>query len=313
MTPKVLFYIHDQVHLLDLAGAVQVFYESGNYGYPYDLHFVSRAPVQTSSANLRLFSMEDYLSIPLNPGDLLVVPGYKTQTANPEGLSEVYAWLREAESNGVIICSICTGSFLLAEAGLLDGRDSTTHWMYTDSLQRKFPRTRVLKDRLFVHSRNVYTSAGVTTGIDLALYLLEERHGAAHAYAVARDLVIYIRRDGQEDQESAYLQYRQHISHPVHEIQDWIIHHLDGKLSLEELSAKVHMTSRNLTRLFKTTTGITIGHYIEKLRVEKAYHLLQEGLKIEEVARGCGLKSTNQLRTLYKRHKGALPSTGRPG
>jgi transcriptional regulator GlxA family with amidase domain len=308
MTPKVLFYIHDQVHLLDLAGAVQVFYESGNYGHPYDLHFVSRLPDQTCSSKLRLFALEDYRAFSPGPEDILIVPGYSTQAASAEGLPAVYAWLRESEARGAVLCSVCTGSFLLAEAGVLDGKDCTTHWMYTDILQRKFPQTRVYKDKLFVHAGNVYTSAGVTTGLDLALFMLEERHGASHAYAVARDLVVYIRRDGNEDQESVYLQYRQHISYPVHEVQDWIMHHLNDKLTLEDLSAHVHTTSRNLTRLFKSATGITVGYYIEKLRAEKAGRLLQDGLKIEEVARECGLKSTNQLRTLYKRHKGILPS-----
>ncbi len=311
MIPKVIFYIHDQVHLLDLAGAVQVFYESGNYGHPYELHFVSRRPNQTSSASLRLFALEDYQDFALSTGDLLIVPGYSTQKASAEGLSAVYAWLRESEARGAILCSVCTGSFLLAEAGVLDGKACTTHWMYTEILQKEFPRTKVFKDRLFVQAGNVYTSAGVTTGLDLALFMLEERHGASHAYAVAKDLVVYIRRDGNEDQQSVYLQYRQHISYPVHEVQDWIVHHLSGKLTLEALSAQVHTTSRNLTRLFKSATGITIGQYIEKLRAEKAGRLLLDGLKIDEVARECGLKSTNQLRTLYKRHKGILPSERR--
>lgn len=306
---KVLFFIHDRVHLLDLAGAVQVFYESGNYGVPYDIHFVSDRPDQHCSSNLRVFALEHFSSVQTGPSDIVFVPGYNTQVAVTEGLDPVYTWLRTAQQDGALICSICTGAFFLAAAGLLDGRECTTHWMYTDKLQQAYPLATVLRDKLFVRSGNVYSSAGVTTGIDLALYLLEQRHGAPHSYRVARDLVVYMRRDGNESQESVYLQHRQHISYPIHEVQDWIIHHLGERISLEQLAALAHTGPRNLTRLFKAKTGITVGEYIEKLRVEKAVQLLRDKQKIDGVARDCGFQSTNQLRTLLKRHKGMLPNT----
>jgi transcriptional regulator GlxA family with amidase domain len=115
-------------------------------------------------------------------------------------------------------------------------------------------------------------------------------------------LVVYIRRDGNDSQNSIYLQYRQHINGQIHEIQDWMIHHLDEKIKIEQLAEMVYTSPRNLTRLFKATTGITIGDYLEGLRVEKAKHLLKENNKVEVVAKACGFLSTNQLRTILKKH-----------
>jgi transcriptional regulator GlxA family with amidase domain len=169
----------------------------------------------------------------------------------------------------------------------------------------------VQTNRVFVRSDHVYTSAGVTTGVDMALFLLEQRHGAEFVFRVARELVVYIRRDRDEMQESIYLQYRRHMRDDIHTVQDWMIHHLHEKILVEELAALVYMSARNLTRLFKTTTGITIGRYLEKLRVEKALHLLQQEGKIESIARQCGLQSDSQLRQMIKRHTGRLPSAAR--
>jgi transcriptional regulator GlxA family with amidase domain len=217
-------------------------------------------------------------------------------------------WLRKAAASEAVICSVCTGAFLLAEAGLLDNGECTTHWKYTRQLQHEYPNARVLTDRLFVKCGNVYTSAGVTTGLDMALFLLEERHGPEFAYKVARELVVYIRRDGSESQESVYLQYRSHVNGDIHLIQDWMIHHLEHKIRIDELAALIFTSPRNLTRLFKSTTGVTIGQYLEKLRVEKAVHLLRQQVKVGTITQQCGLQSANQLRTLLKKHTGRLPS-----
>lgn len=305
---KVIFYICNKVHLLDLAGAVQVFYESGNYGHAYEIHFVSDQVEQLCSSRLGLFALEHFSSVVPGPGDIVIVPGYDLKQPPPDGSLPVYEWLRSLERSDTILCSICTGAFMLAKAGVLEGRECTTHWTYTDRLQKEYPSLRVHKDKVFVRSGHIYTSAGVTTGIDLALYLLEERHGADFSYLVARDLVVYMRRNGNESQESIYIKHRQHINYPVHEVQDWIIHHLREKITIEHLAGIVHTSPRNLTRLFKSATGITVGQYLEKLRLEKALHLLREDCKIGEVALECGLQSTNQLRSLLRKHRGVLPS-----
>lgn len=308
-TNRVIFFITADVHILDLAGALQAFYEAAYYGHPYDIVYISDRVDQVCSARLQLAGLKDYTTVAVSRADILIIPGFDLRQMKEPVDGALTAWLRKADAVGATICSVCTGAFALARAGLLDNRECTTHWKYTERLQREFPALRVQINRLFVKSDHIYTSAGVTTGVDMALFLLERRHGAEFAYRVARELVVYIRRDGGEDQESIYLQYRRHIRDDIHAVQDWIVGHLHEKVRVEELAAMIHTSPRNLTRLFKMTTGITIGGYLEKLRVEKALHLLQQNEKIGVVARQCGLQSDNQLRDLFKKNMGRLPSS----
>ncbi len=306
-----IFFITKDVHILDLAGAMQAFYEAAEYGHPYDIVCVSDSPGLASSAKLQLAGLQAYAAVTVLSSDILIVPGFDLRQLELPLDEAFYVWLRRAEAVGATICSVCTGAFTLARAGLLDGRECTTHWKYTERLQREYPCLKVLTNRLFVKSDHVYSSAGVTTGLDMALFLLEERHGPEFAYRVARELVVYIRRDGSESQESIYLQYREHLRDDIHAVQDWIIHHLHEKIRAEELAALIHTSPRNLTRLFKATTGITIGQYLEKLRVEKALHLLHQDTKIGSITTQCGLQSVNQLRQMIKKHTGRLPSAVR--
>jgi transcriptional regulator GlxA family with amidase domain len=310
-TDRVIFFITGEVHILDLAGALQAFYEAAYYGHPYDIVYVSDRAVQECSAGLQFAGLRDYAAVEILQTDILMVPGFDLRQLGSPADEALQAWVRSADEVQATICSVCTGAFLLARAGLLDNRECTTHWKYTERLQRQYPGVRVLTNRLFVRSGHLYTSAGVTTGVDMALFLLEQRHGPEFAFRVARELVVYIRRDGDEAQESIYLQYRRHIRDDVHMVQDWIVGHLQEKIRVEELAALVHTSPRNLTRLFKATTGITIGQYLEKLRVEKALHLLHQEEKIGAVARQCGLQSDNQLRQMIKKHTGRLPSAAR--
>jgi transcriptional regulator GlxA family with amidase domain len=310
-TQRVIFFITADVHILDLAGALQAFYEAAYYGQPYDIMYISDRVDQVCSAQLQLASLKIYTTVDLSSADILIIPGFDLRQLKEPVDEALTAWLRKADAVGTTICSVCTGAFALARAGLLDNRECTTHWKYTELLQREFPALRVLINRLFVKSDHIYTSAGVTTGVDMALFLLEWRHGAEFAYRVARELVVYIRRDGGEGQESIYLQYRRHLRDDIHAIQDWIVGHLQEKIRVEDLAAMIHTSPRNLTRLFKMTTGITIGQYLEKLRVEKALHLLHQDTKIGTIARQCGLQSDNQLRQMIKRHTGRLPSAAR--
>jgi transcriptional regulator GlxA family with amidase domain len=305
---RVIFFINKETHILDLAGAVQTFYESGDYGKPYEIIYVSDSGTQATSAKLRMTGLKKYSEVKIRPTDVLVIPGYDLRRLPPMNNYKLFSWLQQADKTGAIICSICTGAFTLAAAGLLDGKECTTHWKYTERLQKDFPSLKVLNNRLFVKSGNIYTSAGVTTGLDMALSLLEEKHGPEFAFKVAREMVVYIRRDGSESQDSIYLQYRSHVNEDIHAVQDWIIHNLPKKIRVEQLAALVYTSPRNLTRQFKLSTGITIGDYLEKLRVEKAVHLLSNNHKIGAVTQQCGLQSTNQLRHIIKKHTGSLPS-----
>lgn len=304
MPNRVIFFIASQTHILDLAGPVQVFYESGTYGHAYEILYISDQPEKTSSSGLLFTQLQHISEVTIQPDDIIFIPGFQLDATN----TALKNWLVNIAHIGATLCSVCTGSFALAAAGLLDGHGCTTHWKYTTRLQQEYPLTKVLTNRLFVKSGNIYTSAGITTGIDLALFIIEEKHGPAFAWQLAAEMVVYIRRDGDDTQQSIYLQYRRHINNHIHQVQDYIIHHLDETLALDTLATQVHTSSRNLTRLFKTATGITIGQYIEKLRVEKAVSLLKENNKITTVAQQCGFKSVVQLRTMIKRHTGVLPS-----
>ena len=263
-TDRVIFFITGEVHILDLGGALQAFYEAGHYGHPYEIVYVSDRAVQECSAGLQLAGLRDYSAVEVQSADILIIPGMDLRQMGLPADEALHAWLRAADEVGATICSVCTGAFLLARAGLLDNRECTTHWKYTERLQRQYSTLRVLTNRLFVRSGHLYTSAGVTTGVDMTLFLLEQKHGPEFAFRVARELVVYIRRDGDEAQESIYLQYRRHIRDDIHAVQDWIVGHLGEKIRVEELAALVHTSPRNLTRLFKATTGITIGQYLQE-------------------------------------------------
>jgi len=305
---RVIFFINKSVHLLDLAGAVQTFYEAAEYGHSYEILYVADDPGPVSSAGLPFARLEHYTTVEPGDGDLLIVPGFALRELAGATRPGLLDWLRKAGEAGAVICSVCTGSFLLAAAGLLDDKECTTHWKYTARMQKEYPRLKVQTDRLFVKCGKIYTSAGVTTGLDMALFLLEEKHGPEFAYKIAREMVVYIRRDGAEPQESVYLQHRAHINNDVHVVQDWIVNNLQKKMRIEDLAALIYTSPRNLTRLFKASTGITVGEYLEKLRVEKAVHLLRQRTKIGTIPRQCGLQSANQLRLLLKKHTGRLPS-----
>ena len=310
---KAVFLSPPGVHLLDISGPAHIFYEAQEYGAKITSHYISlNEDTQLSTSSGLVFTeLVPYHQVSLCEDDILFIPGLQAQLLfDPHftrSLGPFLDWLILQYRQGATLCSVCTGAFLLAESGLLNGLQCTTHWKYFDKFQAKFPKVDLLTNRLFVENERIHTSAGVAAGIDLALYLLEKKYGSRFASDVAREVVVYLRRGESDPQLSIFLQYRNHQEDRVHEIQNWLSNHLSANYTLEDLALKVHTSARNLTRLFKNTTGITIGTYVEKLRVETAIQLLNEGAKVEMVARECGLKSTNQLRETLKKHTGRLP------
>lgn len=303
------FLLPPKVHLLDLSGAAHIFYEATEYGCAIDLHYLSTSahPTRTeSSGGLSFAQLTPFSELQLTSGDFLFVPGLEMSVIQSAAFKTetrpLLSWLVQQYEKGVGIVSVCTGAFLLAEAGLLNGKQATTHWKFTHLLKTQYPKVEVLKNRLFVENERLYTSAGVASGIDLALYILEQQFGTKLATDVAREVVVYFRRGEQDPQLSIFLQYRNHLEDRIHELQDYIAHHLDASLPLETLAEQVHLSPRHLTRLFKDTLGITIGQYIEKLKVEKALQLLESKHKMDYIATQCGFKSTNQLRQILRRH-----------
>lgn len=311
---QAVFIIPPKVHLLDIAGPAHIFYEAADYGAPVTSHFVNIHPGDTrieSSSHLWFSNLVDYDQLQLNENDLVFIPGLEGSLLLDDAFLQSTAafrhWLCEQHARGVVICSVCTGAFLLAATGLLNGLPCTTHWKYIDRLRQRFPALAVKENCLFVAADNIYTSAGVASGIDLALYMLEQLWGSAFAAQIAREVVVYTRRTAADPQMSVFMQYRNHLDNRIQTVQDLLSRLLDKKLQVEALSARVHMSPRNLTRLFKNTTGITIGQYVEKLRVERAAHMISEGHTMQAIAGACGLKSTNQLRYLLRKYEGVAP------
>ncbi len=314
-TSRIVFVVPPQVHLLDLAGPAHLFYEAAAMGAAIKIQYISIQETGSeaiSSSGLFFGQLESFSSISLKKDDVVFVPGLDAaRLTDRHFLSSIkpfLCWLQEQHQKGVCLGAVCTGAFLLAEAGLLNGKQCTTHWRYLQQFRSRYKDVAALNNRLFVKSGEIYTSAGVTSGIDLALYMLEERFGSHFASAIAREVVIYFRRGTGDPQLSPFLQHRNHLDERVHIVQEWMSGHFQENCSLEKLANLVHTSPRNLVRLFKKATGVTIGHYLEKLRLERAIQLLEDKNKIEVIAEACGFSSPNQLRHLLKKHKGTLPS-----
>lgn len=300
---NIYFYIPKELHLLDLSGVLQAFQEANDLGCDYQFKFISKDAQVLTSAGLALTAIQPFGQFAPSDLDMIFVPGFdQHQEINTHEYTDFFLWLHKAAKNGVAICSICTGAFLLAKAGLLNHKQCTTHWQYINQLADDFPKLDVQHDILFTQDENIYTSAGIVTGIDLALFLIEERHGAQLASEVAKSLVVYKRRLGSDSQDSVYLQFRDHQDKRIHLVQDWIIHNLDKPSTIEFLAEIASISPRSLTRIFKKKTGTTIASYRNKLRVEKANSLIAHSdYKIDYIANLCGYNSPKQLRAILKK------------
>ena len=306
---QAVFMVPPKVHLLDIAGPAHIFYEAACFGASVKLSFSTLSSCQTesvSTSSLSFHQLTPYDQLELNPGDLIFVPGLDFSLLSDKKFMNdsrpFQNWLKVQHVQGVIICSVCTGAFLLGAAGLLDGIACTTHWKYAELFKQLYPKAKFQSNRLFVQEDLIYTSAGVSSGIDLALYLIEQRWGAYFAARIAKEVVIYFRRTPYDPQLNIYTQYRNHMDDRIHTVQDILSQTIDHNFSIEELAVKVNMSPRNLTRSFKKITQITIGGYVEKLRAERAQKLISEGHSLQATSLLCGYKSVNSLRHLLENH-----------
>ncbi len=310
---RVLFLVLPQVNLLDMAGPAQVFHVAARLGIPYKLLFCANQS-EIASAQGLVFAQLQPLG-PVSADDLVIVPGLQfNKEVSLGSLWEpaISQWLGQAYDVGAPIASVCTGAFALGEAGLLDGRRCTTHWIAVSDLQTRYPHARMLDTALFVHDGKITTSAGIASGIDMALSLLEQQHGPLFTAQVARYLVVYMRRNGSQPQDSIYLQYRTHLNPAVHQAQDHLIQHVAEPFSLKSLAEITHLSIRSLTRSFKEATGLTPVQYHQSLQLELAVTFLHDpGLSIEEVARKSGFEDARHFRRLWHRAFGAPPSASR--
>lgn len=302
MPVKFVFLLLPGLHLMDLAGPDQTLLEAIDYGADFEIAYCGIDADVTSSAGLGIGRQQHFAAIDLDHVDYLIIPGTRLSYLLSDAFKNNKAlldWIRECNSRGVKLVSICSGAFVLAQCGLLDGLSCTTHFKQTKSLQQHFPKALVKENVLFVEQRNIYTSAGIASGIDLMLHIVEQLKGSYFAHKVARELVIYNRRDGHQEQLSAFMQFRNHVHSGIHSSQDFIVEHIEKKHHLVALAEVANMSERNFTRTFKKETGTTVIAYINSIRREIIGKLLQhKDLSYVQIARKVGLESEKQVRRL---------------
>ncbi len=310
---QIIFLLFPGIELLDFSGPLQTFVEAKNHGCDLTVEYCSWQAEISASQEVFINRLRHFSKLNPKKDDIIIIPGIEHQQYSDNALADVpsavFDWLKSAYQNNVQLCSICTSSFVLAHTGLLEGKRCTTHWLRTKELQKTYPKIHVETNCLFVHDKGIYTSAGIASGIDLSLALVEKNWGPNVASKVARDLVVYIRRDGGHHQKSIYLDYRNHINPAVHKLQDWLISHPGENDTIEALAERFGLSQRNLTRLFKKATGITIKQYTTLIVLEHSKNLLQyPDNSVESIAIQCGFHDAKQLRRLWKKHFGTTPS-----
>jgi transcriptional regulator GlxA family with amidase domain len=232
-------------------------------------------------------------------------PGIREHEQNPD----LIAWMTKYASRVRRLGSICTGAFLLAHSGLLDNRRATTHWNSVGRLAETFPKVKVEPNRIFVKDGPIYTSAGVTASMDLALALVEEDYGRRVALRVAKELILFLKRPGGQSQFSMQLAAQVSEGGPVKDIHEWILANLSGELSVEALAGHLGMSVRNFARLFKRETGVTPGDYVESARVDAARRMLEESDNpLKKIASMCGFTDQSALRRAFARQFNVTPN-----
>lgn len=307
MPQRVVIVAFPDVQALDVAGPAEVFTQAG--GYDVCVAAPVREPLATGSGYAILPDL--VLADVRGPIDTLVVAGGEgTRAASADDL--LVGWIADAATGARRITSVCTGAFLLARAGLLDGRRATTHWAWCAALARAYPAVTVEPDPIFVADGPVRTSAGVTAGMDLALALVEEDRGPERALEVARNLVLFVRRPGGQAQFSAGLQAQAAGREPLRALQAWMTDNLGADLSVPALAARAHMSERHFARAFKDETGLTPGAYVERVRVERARLLLESTpTPVATVASRCGFGTVETMRRAFARRVGVSPGAYR--
>jgi len=235
----------------------------------------------------------------------LLVCGVATRLAKDPALSE---WLRRIAPAVRRLGGVCVSSFLLAEAGVLNGKRATTHWKFGKELTKRYPQVKVESEPIWVRDGNIFTSAGISAGIDLALAWVEEDCGSALAHEIARELVLFLRRPAGQQQLSVSLAKQASEIKGIQELQMWIADHLEKNLSMQALAQRVAMSVRNFERVFTRETGCTPARYVAQMRVESARrHLEDTDKSIEQIARNCGFASADLMRCAFIRFVGTTP------
>jgi transcriptional regulator GlxA family with amidase domain len=309
---QVLVVAFDGFQLLDLAGPVEVLRGATRLGAappyvtrvaaPRGRRLRSESGV-TLEADVALATVADRHE---ELDTLLVVGGDGTRVWRHD--EDFVADLAAVAGRARRVCSVCTGAWLLAAAGLLDGYEATTHWSSCDALAEHHPAVQVRPDRIYVRDRDRWTSAGVTAGVDLALALVDDDHGAELTHAVAAWLVVFARRPGGQSQFSTQLRAQAATTPSIADLQRWLPDHLDEPLTVERLAERVRMSPRTFARCFARETGTTPAAFVEALRVETARRLLETtDLTIGAVAEHVGIRHPETLHRAFQRRLGTTP------
>jgi transcriptional regulator GlxA family with amidase domain len=307
---RVVVIVVPPVDELDLVGPLQVFNSVNRLAGRtiYTIEVVTSADSLTVAGEggvLTFIARQHFTKVEGSCDSVLLVCGLGSRTVRDRALS---AWLKKMASEVRRLGAVCVGSFLLAEAGLLDGRRATTHWRFGRELGARYPRVLVEHEPLWVKDGNIYSSAGISAGIDLALAWVEEDCGASLAHEAARELVLFLRRPGGQPQLSISLASQASEMSSIRELQIWIAEHLEARLSVEDLADRMAMSVRNFERVFTREVGTTPSQYVLQMRVEAARRQLERtngGLK--QVASATGFGSVDVMRRAFVRLLGITP------
>ncbi|MCW2579982.1 MAG: helix-turn-helix protein [Blastococcus sp.] len=309
---RVVIVTFDSAQILDVTGPLEVFSSATRFvlaaHYETALVSVSGGPVQSTSG--MEFTTTGLAGVS-GPVDTLMVAGGRDMD-EVCGDQELLAHLRRLAPDARRVTSVCSGAFLLAAAGLLDGRRAATHWAECGLLASRYPAVDVDRDSIYVRDGNTWTSAGVTAGIDLALALVAEDYGRKAAAAVARRLVVYLRRSGGQAQFSALLAAQDADSEPVQDLLTWLPDHLTEDLTVPKLARQAHLSERHFSRVFKLEVGVSPADHIEAVRLEAACRLLESThASIEHVAGSCGFGTAETMNRSFRRRLGTTPGEHR--
>jgi transcriptional regulator GlxA family with amidase domain len=305
---QVAILLYPGVQSLDVTGPLEVFIAaarlisaSARPERGYEVRTFSRdgMPLRTSSG-LTITPDAALTDAPMGIDTLIVPGGSGSREAAGDGA--LLEWISEAASGARRTAGVCTGAFLLAGAGLLDGRRATTHWAAAQELARRHPEVRVDPEPIFLRDGRMWTSAGVTAGMDLALALVEEDLDRDAALQIARHLVLFLRRPGNQSQFSATLAAQQPGREPLRELQRFVVEHVGAAHSVEAMAARTHMSPRHFARAFRAETGVTPARYVERVRLEAARRLLEDSADpIAAVASECGFGTPETMRRVFLR------------
>jgi transcriptional regulator GlxA family with amidase domain len=300
---RVVIVLFDGVQSLDVTGPAEVFAAAG-----WRVETVSTDGAAVRSSSGLTFVPDGPLASVRGRIDVLLVAGGE---GTPGAMFDrrLTSWLRRAAARSGRVTSVCSGAFVLAEAGLLDGRRATTHWSVCDQLAARYPTVEVDPDPIYVRDGDVWTSAGVTAGMDLALAIVEEELGREIALQIARRLVLFLRRPGNQSQFSAQLAVQTADRDTLREIQRHVAERPGDDLSVEALAARAAMSPRHFARCFRDETGTTPARFVEAARIEAARRRLEESSdSIEVIARDCGFGTAETMRRAFVRTLHVAPT-----